>query len=127
MGNAFVKSLKWCLLIVFTIGGIYGVSETGRLEDVPYLMISLLCFGSVYMLFRTWSELSGKIMVYSLCVVVGLGFLAQEEYVPYWIFNYGDIDITAMMGFFRVWAALTATVGLVIMAVVFYKFDNDGY
>lgn len=74
MGTAFVKSLKWCLLMVFAIGGIYGLSETSRLEDVRYIMISMLCFGSVYMLFRTWSELSGKIMIYSLCIVVGLGF-----------------------------------------------------
>jgi len=127
MGNAFNKSLKWCFLMVFAIGGIYGFSEAGRLEDVRYLMISTLCFGSVYLLFRTWSELSAKIMVYSLCIVVTLGFLSQEQFVPFWLYSYADIDITDMMGFFRVWASLTATAGLLMMMVVFYKFDNDGY
>lgn len=98
MGTAFVKSLKWCLLMVFAIGGIYGLSETSRLEDVRYIMISMLCFGSVYMLFRTWSELSGKIMIYSLCIVVGLGFWHRNN-TRRSGFYYADIDVTEMMGF----------------------------
>ena len=127
MVDAFTKSVKWCFLMVFAIGGIYGFSEAGRAEDVRYLMISTLCFGSVYLLFRTWSELSNKIMVYSICIILALGFVAQEQYVPYWLYSFADIDITGIMGFFRVWAALTATAGLALMMAVFYKFDNDRY
>lgn len=127
MVNALTKSMKWCFLMVFAIGGIYGFSEAGRLEDFRYLMISTLCFGAVYMLFRTWSELSNKIMVYSICIILVLGFLAQDPYVPFWLYSLTDIDITGMMGFFRIWAMLTATAGLLLMMVVFYKFDDDGY
>lgn len=126
MGDAFIKSLKWCLLIVFAIGGVYGFSEAGRLEDARYIMISVLSFGMVYMLFRTWSELSGKIMVYSLCIVAGLCFVSQEQYAPFWFYYYTDFDVTEIMGFFRVWATLVVTAGLLMMTAVFYKFDNDG-
>ena len=127
MSDAFIKSLKWCLLMVFAIGGVYGFSEAGRLEDARYIMISVLSFGAVYMLFQTWSELPGKIMVYSLCIVLGLGVLAQDQYAPFLLYYYTDFDVTEMMGFFRVWTALVVSVGLFLMMLVFYKFDNDGY
>lgn len=127
MVSSFIKSLKWCFLVVFAIGGLYGFSEAGRLEDVRYLMISTLCFGMVYMLFKTWSELPGKIMVYSLCIVLTLGFVSQQQYAPFWLYYYADMDVTAIMGFFRVWAALVFTAGLLLMTLVFYKFDDDVY
>lgn len=96
-------------------------------EDFRYIMLGVICYGMVYLMFRVWSELPGKIMLYSAAIVVALAFLAQMEYAPFWLYELSGFNIAGVFGYFRIWASLVATVGLVLMVFVFYKFDDDGY
>lgn len=122
MGAAILKSMKWVVLNICVIGGIYGLVAASNGNDVKPLMISVLCFGAVYMMFKLWSELPGKIMIASVVILAALAFLAQPQLAPYWLYIYSGVVIKA--GFYMTWAGLVASVGLIIMTAVFWKFDD---
>ncbi len=124
---SFIKALKWAVLVAFAIGGVYGLSEAGRLEDARYIMMTVVCFGVVYMMFRIWSDLSSKVMGFSAALVAALALAAHDPYAPFWLYVFADIDLSATMGYFRIWASLVGTIGVLIMTVVFYKYDKDTY
>ena len=123
MGSAFIKAIKWAVLFVFVIGGIYGLVTASEQSDIKPVMISVLCFGSVYMMFKSWSDLPGKVMIASAVVVVILAFFAQDQYVPYWVYRYTGENL--QWGFYQIWAALVASIGTLVMVIVFLKFGDD--
>ena len=123
MGAAVIKSIKWVVLNLCVIGGIYGLVAASNGNDVKPLMISVLCFGAVYMMFKLWSELPGKLMIASVVIVAGLAVFAQPQFVPQWLYLYADINIVKL-GFYQTWAGLVASIGFLIMSVVFWKFDD---
>ena len=122
MSDAFIKSLKWGFLVSLVIAGIYGLAASGAKEDFRYIMVTVLSFGAVSLMFRNWRDLPGKIMAVSAAVAAFLAFLAQPDYLSYYYFMMTDQEW--FLSFYQSWAALVMTLGVLIMTVVFWKFDN---
>lgn len=121
MSESFIKALKWGVMVVFVIGGIYGLATAGEKDDFRYIMVTVLSFGAVSLMFKNWSELPGKIMVYSVVVVIALAFVAQDTYVPFWFFMTTEKVWT--LNFYQTWGALVMSIGAIVMTFVFKKFD----
>ncbi len=123
MGDAFLKAVKWSILVVLGIGGFYFFTQSSKYEDIRYMMPGVLCFGAVYTMFKVWSGLNMQALLYSCGIIIALAFLAQDKYIPYWLYNFGQIYWD--YGYFESWAALIGTVGLFSMTIVFYYYNDE--
>ena len=126
MGGAFLKALKWSTIVVFMIGGLWGMYHASIISDFRFMMVSVLCFGAVYLVYRKWSDMPLKIMLSSMVLIGILGALAQPQYAPLFLYIGTGYELP-FEGFFKTWAALVATIGTVLMTLIFWKFDDDGY
>jgi hypothetical protein len=126
MGGAFLKALKWSIIVVLMIGGLWGLYHASIVSDFRFIMVSVLCFGAVYLVYRKWSDMPLKVMLGSMALIGLLGAMAQPQYAPLLLFIGTGYELP-FEGFFKVWAALVATVGTVLMTFVFWKFDGDDY
>ncbi|MFN3701169.1 MAG: hypothetical protein ACK4VI_06570 [Alphaproteobacteria bacterium] len=119
-----MKSMKWGFLVLMAIIGFWGLSESSRLEDFRYIMASVLAFGVVYLIYRTWADMPYKIMSFSAALIAILAFFAQADYFPVWYLSAAEQPFP-IEGYFKIWSILIFTIGCPIMTVVFYKFDDN--
>lgn len=122
MSEALIKAMKWCFLVVLAIGGIYGLAEAGEQEDFRYIMITVLTFGAISLMFRNWRDLPGKIMAFSGVLAFSLAFLANDSFAPYAYYSLTGNMLD--LGYYQIWALLVCSVGYLVMAFVFWKFDD---
>ncbi|MFP4313682.1 MAG: hypothetical protein ACLFR0_05075 [Alphaproteobacteria bacterium] len=122
MNEAFIKALKWGVMVVFVIAGIYGLAAAGEKDDFRYIMATVLSFGAVSLMFRNWSELPGKIMAFSALLVVILAVIARDEILSYYFYRISD-QIWPL-GYYQSWAVLAMTLGVITMTFIFKKFDD---
>lgn len=126
MGAAFLKALKWSFIVVSMIGGLWGLYHASVISDFRFMMVSVLCFGAVYLVYRRWTDMPLKLMLSSMVLIGILGAIAQPQYAPVWLYIGTGFELP-FTGYFKTWAALVATAGTVTMTLVFWKFDDDGY
>lgn len=123
MGNAFIQAMQWCVLVILGIAGFYFLSSASDLSDIRNLIAGAACFGAIYMMFRLWKDLPILPLIASSAIISALAFLSQDDYIPSWIYNYGHYYWG--YGYFESLAAFTGTIGLFIMTIVFYHFNDD--
>lgn len=124
MGEAIMKAVRWSFLVIFVIGGIWGMHTASVLGDFRYLMATVVFFGVVYIIYKTWGDLHIKVMVGSVLLIVMLGVFAQPQYAPYWYFLATGNEVP-FEGYFKTWCALVASVGTIVMSGIFFKYDNE--
>ena len=115
MSEAFLKSLKWCVMALAIIAGasaFMSANETGNV--MPWLMV-VIGFGVVYIMSCVWSEFRGKILLSSFAVFIALTILSN--YIADFLYIFLDVNLLSMSSHLT-WG-MTMLLGIPIMAVVF--------
>lgn len=120
MSEAFLKALKWYVLVFSVIVGASAFIISDQTGSVKPIMLGVLGFGVAYIMSYFWTEFREKLLFLSILTFVGLSFLAP--YAPdalYVLFGYKMIVYNP----YYMWAATVAVLGIPIMWVVFYFYD----
>lgn len=119
MSEAFLKSLKWYVMVFIVLIGITCFTIAETYDTVKPVMPGMLCFGAVYVMSSFWTEFRGKVLLFSVITFIGLAFASR--YVP-------DLGFI-LLGWDQDWftpfwtRAGTVAAGIPVMTFIFHKYD----
>ena len=120
MSEAFLKALKWYVLVICVIVGASAFIISDQTGSIKPVMIGVLGFGVAYVMSYFWSEFREKLLFFSIVVFLGLSF--ATSYVPDALFILFAYKMPPTNPYF-LWAMTTGVAGIPIMTVVFYFYD----
>ncbi len=120
MSEAFLKAIKWYILVGCAIIGTSAFIISDNTGSIKPVMIGVLGFGVVYIMAHFWREFRGKLLLYSILVFIALSF--ASPYMPYALYILFAANPMAFNPFY-IWGATVGVFGIPIMTLVFYKYD----
>ncbi|PCI57038.1 MAG: hypothetical protein COB36_01860 [Alphaproteobacteria bacterium] len=120
MSEAFLKALKWYILVGCAIIGTSAFIISENSGSVRPILIGVLSYGVVYIMSFFWKEFRRKLLLLSIIVFLVLSFLSPK--IPIWayiLFNYNP----AAFDPYVTWAATVGILGIPIMMFIFKKYD----
>lgn len=120
MSEAFLKALKWFVLVGFVIAGTAAFQISGETGSNKPIILGVLSYGVVYIMSYFWNEFRGKTLLWSMIIFFVLTF--ASSYTPDAMFVLFDLD----QGYFEkyyTWVGTVGVLGVPAMALVFYKYD----
>jgi len=119
MYAAFLKSLRWYIMVVFVIIGTAALIIADERDTVRPVIIAVFSYGVVYIMSVFWKEFRDKILFYSAAVFLALTFLSKFTPIAlYILFGYAPETINQ----YYAWAG-TVALGMPMMTIVFYRLD----
>ena len=120
MSEAFLKAVKWYVLVACAIIGTSAFMIADQSGSVKPVILGILTYGVVYIMSYFWTEFRGKLLLLSILVFVALTFLSA--YVPlgmYILFAYP----MELFDPYYTWGLTVGVVGIPVMMLVFHKYD----
>lgn len=120
MAEAFLKALKWYILVGCAIIGTSAFIISDNTGSVRPVLIGILSYGVVYIMSFFWKEFRRKLLLYSIVVFLALSFLSPKmPIIMYILFNYNPASFDP----YYTWGATVGILGIPIMMFIFKKFD----
>lgn len=120
MQELFLRTLRWLIVVLFTIAGIGCLNLADTQDIIKPVLPGIVCLGAAFVLGTAWKDLRRKILFITIVLVVGLAWVAQ--YLPDLTFViFGE---PVFVNYFVGWASLTIIVGFPAMMVFFHKFAD---
>lgn len=120
MSEAFLKAIKWLILVECAICGTTAFIVSDATGSVAPIMVGVLAYGVVYIMSYFWKEFRDKLLLISISVFLVLTYVS----------GYVDQIMFILLGWpmegyneYLNWGAMVGIVGLPIMTLVFYKLD----
>ncbi len=120
MQDLFLKTLRWYIVVAFTIAGIGALNYADRADIIKPVLPGIVCLGAAFVLGTAWKELRRKILFITIVFTVALAYFAQ--YVP--DMAYIALGRHMAINYFVGWAGLVFVAGFPVMMVVFDKFSD---
>ncbi len=119
MSEAFLKSLRWYILVLFVIVGTAALIIADERDTVRPVIIAVFAYGIVYVMSVFWKEFRGKLLFYS--VAVFLVFTILSKFTPMALYILFGYDMASIDPYYA-WAG-TVAFGIPDMMVVFHRLD----
>lgn len=123
MSDAAMKAMKWVFLMMFVILGAFGLYATENTQDMRWLGLCVIGFGTVYLFDKLWTNMNNKTMITSGVLMVLLGTVSFQNVAPTWLFYLTDSLFLFQFTFFQVWAMTTLVFGFLIMFIYYWRFE----
>ncbi len=121
MSEAFLKALKWYILVFCVIVGASAFIVSNNTGSVKPIMLGVLGFGVAYVMSYFWKEFRDKLLLGSILTFVALSFFAPYAADALYILV-GSKALYYANPYF-VWAGVVGALGVPIMTAVFYFYD----
>lgn len=126
MSEAFLKALKWYILVLFAIIGTSAFIIMDESGSIRPLMVGILSYGIVYIMSYFWKEFRRKLLFLSIMVFLGLtGVAAYMPDILYVLFGVDPLTYNLQGDSYDVyylWAG-TLIIGILPMTFIFHKYD----
>ncbi|PCJ02699.1 MAG: hypothetical protein COB14_01695 [Alphaproteobacteria bacterium] len=120
MSEAFLKALKWYILVGCAIIGTSAFIISDNTGSTKPMIIGVLGYGVVYIMSYFWKEFRQKLLLYSIIVFLALSFLSPK--IPIWMYIFFNYNPASFDPYFT-WAATVGVLGIPIMTFIFKKYD----
>lgn len=125
MSEAFLKALKWYILVLFAVIGTSAFMIMDKSGSIRPLMVGILSYGVVYIMSYFWKEFRRKLLFMSIMVFLGLtGVAAYMPDILYIFFGVDPLsfDMEDSYDIYYLWAG-TMMIGIFPMMFIFHKYD----
>lgn len=119
MSEAFLKALKWYIMVGFCIIGTSAFIIMDKTGSIKPLMIGVMSYGVVYIMTFFWTEFRRRLLL--LSIIVFLVFTFASPYVPDLMFVFFNFNPDGFNPYYT-WGG-TMVLGIPFMALIFYKYD----
>ncbi len=120
MSDAFLKAVKWYVLVACAIIGTSAFMIADQSGSVKPVIIGIVTYGVVYIMSYFWTEFRGKLLLASIVVFVLLTF--ASPYVPLVMYILFAIPPELFDPYYT-WGVTVGALGIPIMVLVFYRYD----
>lgn len=120
MSEAFLKALKWYILVGCAIIGTSAFIIADNSGSVRPVIIGVICYGVVYIMSYFWREFRDKLLLYSIVVFLSLSFFSAK--VPVVLYILFGFPMTLFDPHYT-WAGTVGVLGIPIMTYIFKKYD----
>ena len=126
MSGIFGKVVRWVICTSLAILGIYCLILANFENSIRPVGVTILSFGTVYLLFRTGASIPRNIGFLTAGVLLVSGALAQfgAEMAKSYGVNLSDYPLVGGE-FFWAWWGWTLAIGIPAMAIGFHIFDSE--
>ncbi|MGH1377487.1 MAG: hypothetical protein ACRBB3_01575 [Alphaproteobacteria bacterium] len=120
MSEAFLKALKWYILVGSAIVGTSAFIIANNSNSVRPVLIGVISYGVVYIMSYFWKEFRDKLLLYSIIVFLVLSFFSAK--VPVFLYILFGFPMSLFDPHYT-WAGTVAVLGIPIMTYIFNKYD----
>lgn len=117
MQDLFLKTLRWYLVVSFTMAGIATLYYADSVDSIKPVLPAILCLGAAFVMGVAWKEIRRKILFATLVIIVGMAYVAQFTTQIIYILTGEAIFIQ----YFYAWFGLVFFIGFPAMMIVFAK------
>lgn len=120
MSEAFLKAVKWLVLVQCAIAGTTAFIISNANGSIAPIMVGILSYGVVYVMSYFWKEFRDKLLLISIGLFLALTY--ASKFVPEAMFVLLGWPMEGYNEFIN-WAVTVGLFGVPIMTLAFYKYD----
>ncbi|MGH1376339.1 MAG: hypothetical protein ACRBCK_08325 [Alphaproteobacteria bacterium] len=120
MSEAFLKAVKWYVLVACAITGTSAFIIADKSGSVKPVIFGVVTYGIVYIMSYFWTEFRGKLLLFSILVFIVLTF--ASSYVPIAMYVLFAMPPELFDPYYT-WGATVGVLGVPAMTLVFHRYD----
>jgi len=120
MSEAFLKAVKWLVLVECVVVGSAGFIISNATGSIAPIMIGILAYGVVYVMSFFWKEFRDKLLLISIILFLVLSY--ASNYVPEMLYVAFGWPMEGYNEFY-LWGTTVGIIGVPFMTLAFYKYD----